>query len=65
MILSIEEGEQEVTAGKGCENFRFLSIFLCFHLNFIDILHYKYFIVTLYALKIVVRGKCMYKRSNS
>lgn len=24
MILFIEEGEQEVTVGKGCENFRFV-----------------------------------------
>lgn len=57
IILFIEEGEQEVTVGKGCENFRYLSIFSCFHLNFTDILHYKCFIVILYALKIVKRVK--------
>lgn len=53
IILFIEEGEQEVTGGKGCENFRFLSTFSCFHLNFTEILHCRCFIVILHALKMV------------
>lgn len=56
MILSIEEGEQEVTVGKGCEDFRFCSIFSSFHLIFIDVLHYECFIMILYALRIVKGG---------
>lgn len=65
MVLFIEEGEQEVTVGRGCENFIFLSTFSCFHLNFTEILHCRCFIVILHALKIVKGGKCIYKRSNS
>lgn len=55
MILFIEEGSQEVTIGKGCENFR-VSVFSCFHLNLVENLQCSYFIVILYALKIV-KGK--------
>lgn len=37
------------------------SVFLCFHLNLIEVLQYRYFIVIVYALKIV-KGKKVYMK---
>lgn len=62
-LFFTEEGKQEVSIGKCCENYR-VPVFSCFHVYWIGILQCSYFIVILYALKIVKEKKKLYVQVN-